>query len=82
MDADENRRRKYEENQVRKIEDRLRGLESCEALVFSILTFGIYHINNLKSKELQVLLCYHFGSERLKGSPKKLELVEDVTDLF
>ena len=40
------------------------------------------HINTLKVKELRVLLRYHFGSERLKGSPKKVELVEAVTDLF
>ena len=29
-----------------------------------------------------MLLRYHFGSEKLKGVPKKLELVEAVTDLF
>ena len=40
------------------------------------------HINNLKVKELWVILCYHFGSERLKGTPKKVELVEAVTGLF
>ena len=39
-------------------------------------------INNLKVKELRVLLLYHFGLERLKGIPKKVELVEAVTDLF
>ena len=51
-------------------------------MVRSVLTFGMDHINNLKVKELRVLLCYHFGSERLKGTPNKVELVEDVTDLF
>ena len=40
------------------------------------------HINILKVKEVWVILCYHFGSERLKGSPNKVELVEAVTDLF
>ena len=40
------------------------------------------HIDTLKVKELRVLLHYHFGSERLKGTPKKVELVEAVTDLF
>ena len=40
------------------------------------------HINKLKVTELRVLLCYNFGSERLKGNPNKLELVEAVTDLF
>ena len=40
------------------------------------------HINNLKVKDLRVLIQYHFGSEKLKGIPKKLELVEAVTDFF
>ena len=40
------------------------------------------HINNLKVKELRVLLFYQFGSEIFKGTPKKVELVEAVTDLF
>ena len=82
MEADENRRGKSEEKQVRVNVDRLRVLESCEALVSSVLKFGMDHINNLKVKELQVILCYHLGSGRLKGTPKKIELVEAVTDLF
>ena len=61
--------------------DRLRGLESCEALVCSVLTFGMDHINNLKFKEILVLLRYHFGSEKLKEITKKVELVEAVTGL-
>ena len=36
------------------------------------------HINNLKVKDLKVLLRYQFGSEKLKGIPKKVELVEAV----
>ena len=36
------------------------------------------HINNLNVKDIRVLHCYHFGSEKLKGSQKKVELVEDV----
>ena len=40
------------------------------------------HINNLKVKELRVLLRYYCESEGLKGIPKKVELVEAVTDLF
>ena len=60
----------------------MRDLESCEALVRSVLTFGTDHINDLKFKELRVLLRYQFGSERLKGIPKKVELVEAVTGLF
>ena len=77
-----NRRQKSEEKKVRENEDKLRGLESCEALVRSVLTFGMDHINNLKVKEVQVILRYPFGLERLKGVPNKVELVEAVTDLF
>ena len=40
------------------------------------------HINNLKVKELRMLLWDHFGLEMLKGSPNKVELVEAVTYLF
>ena len=36
------------------------------------------HINNLKVKDLRVLLHYQFGSEKLKGSPKKVELLDAV----
>ena len=82
IEVEESRRKKYEENQVMENKDKLRGLESCEALVCYVLTSGIDHINTLKVKELQVLLRYHFGSEMLKGTPKKVELVEAVTDLF
>ena len=60
-EVEENRRQKSEEKQVRDNEDKLRGIYSCEALVSSVLEFGIDHINNLKVKELQVLLHYHFG---------------------
>ena len=60
----------------------LRVIDSCEALVRSVLTFGMDHINILKVRELRVLLRYQFGPERLKGSPNKVELVEAVTDLF
>ena len=37
------------------------------------------HINKLKVKELRVMLRYQFGSEKLKGTPKKVELVDAVT---
>ena len=40
------------------------------------------HIKKLKSKDIKVLLYYYFGSEKLKVSPKKVELVEAVTELF
>ena len=42
----------------------------------------MYHINNLKVKDSRVILCYHFGSEKLKGFPKKMELVEAVKMFF
>ena len=59
-----------------------RNIESCESLVCSVLTFCMYHINDLKVKEIQVLFRCHLGSERLKIRPIKVELLEDVTDLF
>ena len=40
------------------------------------------HIKNLKVKEIWVVFFCHFGSETLKGVPKKVELVEAVTNLF
>ena len=38
------------------------------------------HIKNIKVKDIKVILCYYFGSGKLKGSLDKLELVEAVTD--
>ena len=81
-EVEENRRQKSEENQVRENEDRLIGLESRESLICSVLMIGMDHINNLKVKGIWVLIFYHFELERLKGSQKKVELVEAVTDLF
>ena len=46
-EVEDNRRQKSEKKQIRENEDKLRGLESCEALVPSVLTFGVYHINTL-----------------------------------
>ena len=60
-------------------EERLKGLDTCKVWVYSVLAFGMDHINNLKLKDLRVLLCYHFGSEKLKGRQNKVELVEAVT---
>ena len=81
-EVEENRRYKSEEKQIRENKYRLRCLDICEAFFCSVLTFGMDPINNLKVKELRVLLRYHFGSESLKGSPKKVELLEALTDLF
>ena len=62
-----------------KDKERLKSIDTKEDFVHSVLEFGIDHINNLKLKELRVLLCYHFGSEKLKVIPKKVELVETAT---
>ena len=62
-DFEENRRQKSEEKQVRENEDRLRGLDSCEALVLFVLTFGMDHINKIKVNDTCLLLRYHFGLE-------------------
>ena len=51
-------------------------------MVCSVLKIVMDHISNLKFKELWVLLCYHFGSERLKEIPKKVELLGAVTVLI
>ena len=51
-------------------------------MIHSVLAFGMYHINNLNVKELRVLLCCQFGLEKLKGIPKKVELVEAVDEFL
>ena len=58
----------------------LKGLKTREVLVCSVLAFEMDHINNIKVKDPGVILHYHFGSEKSKGIPKKVELVEDVKD--
>ena len=58
--------------------ERLKCIKACEVLVCSFLSFGMDHINNLTVKDIRVLLRCHFGSEKFKGIPKKLELVEAV----
>ena len=37
-------------------------------------------MKDLKVKDLRLLLCYNLRSETFKGSPKKVELVEAVTE--
>ena len=44
----------------------LEGIETREVLVCLVLLFGMDHINNLKAKDLRVLLCHHYYSEKLK----------------
>ena len=67
---------------MRDDEKKLKGLETCEVLVRSVLAFGMDHINNIKFMGLRVLLRYNFGSEKLKGIPNKVELVGDVKYFF
>ena len=43
---------------------------------------GAHPHKNLKANNIKMMLCYYFSSEKLKGEPKKVELVKDVTDLF
>ena len=63
---------------MRDDDESFKGLETCEFLVYSVLAFGMDHINKLKMKELRLIFCYHFGSEDLKVIPNKVELVESV----
>ena len=55
---------------MRDDEEGLNCIETYEVLVRSVLTFGVYHINNLRVKELRVLLCYHFGFKILNEYSK------------
>ena len=82
MKTEDQRKKKSEQKQMRYDDERLKGIETCELLVHSVLEFGTDHINNLKVKDLRVLLHYHFGSEKLKGIPKKVELVGAVKYIF
>ena len=66
---------------MRKDDKRLKDLETCEVLVCSVFSLGMDHINNLKLKEIRVLLFYHFVPENMKESPNKVELVESVTEV-
>ena len=62
MEAEDQSNKKSEQKQTRDDDERLKGLETCEVLVHSVLAFGMDHINKLNVKDLRVLLCYHFGS--------------------
>ena len=78
MEAEDRRKKKSEQKQMRYSEKRLKVIGNCGVLVCSVLAFDMDHINNLKLKGVRVLHCYHFGSENLKGSPNKVGLVEAV----
>ena len=67
---------------MREDDIRLKGLETCEFLVHLVFAFGMDYFNNLKGKDLRFLTLYHFGSEKLKVSPNKVELGEAVTGFF
>ena len=75
MDSEDQRKKKYEQKQMRDDDKRLKVIDTCEVMVCSVFSFVVDHINNLKVKNLRVLLCYHFGSENLKGVPNKVELL-------
>ena len=62
MEEEDHRKNKSEQKQMRDDDERLKGIETCEVLVCSVLEFGTDHINNLKVKDLRVLLHYHFGT--------------------
>ena len=72
MEAEDRRKKKSEQKHIKVDGQRLKGLDTCEVLVCSVLTFGMDHINNLKVKYLRVFLHHHFGSENMKGSPNKV----------
>ena len=56
MEADDHRKNKSEHNSIRGYHYKLKGLENCEVLYHWVLAFGMVHINNLKVKDLGVLL--------------------------
>ena len=62
MEAEYQRNKKPEKKQMRDDVKRSKRLETCEVLVRSVLEFGMDYINNLKMKDIRVLLRYHFGS--------------------
>ena len=63
---------------MRDDDQKLKGIKTCSVLVSSVLEFDMDHINNFKVKGIKVFLCYNSGLEKLKQSPKKVELVEAV----
>ena len=62
MEAEDQSKKKHEQKQMRDYDMWLKGIETCEVLVCSVLASGTDYINNLKVKDLRVLLCYHFVS--------------------
>ena len=81
-EAKDQRKKKSEHKHMRDDDEWLKYIDTCNFLINSVLAFGMDHINNLKLKDLGVLLCYHFGPEKFKGIPKKVELVGAVKYFF
>ena len=52
---------KSEQKKMMYDEERLKGIETCEVLVRSVLAFGMDHINNLEVKDIGVLLILNFS---------------------
>ena len=67
---------------MRDYEERSKSLQTCGVLVYSVLVFDMELIKNLIMMDIRVLLCYNFGSEKLKEIPNKFNLVEAVNWLF
>ena len=57
METENQMNNKSELKQMRDDGDRLKGIDTCEVLVHSVLAFGMDHINNLKVKDHRVLFC-------------------------
>ena len=82
IEAEDQKKNKSEKKQRGEDEERPEGIQTCEVLIHSVLGFGMDHTKNLKVEDIKVLLRYHFRSENMKGIPKKLELVEAVTEFL
>ena len=57
---------KYNNNMRRWYNKRSEGLHNFIVLVCLVLSYGMYHIKNLKVTDLKVLLIYHFQLEKLR----------------
>ena len=47
MEADDHTKKKSEQKNIREDDNRLKGIETCEVLVCSVVESGMDHINNL-----------------------------------
>ena len=60
MEAEDQRKKTFEQNNMGEDYERSKGLDTCEVLVHSVLVFVMDHINNRKAKEIRLMLRYHF----------------------